>query len=71
MDRCAWPSFCLYEENLSNVEAALDVSRRLTGTIARCDPDALKGHARGTKDFLVAWGEIPAAVGAEAKAPMA
>jgi hypothetical protein len=27
----------------------------------------LKGRDRGTKDFLVAWGEILTAVGAEVK----
>src|SRR5437016_11797942 len=67
MDRRAWPSFCLYEENPSDVEAALDTSRCLTGTIARCDPDTLKGRDRGTKDFLVAWRVIVTAVQAEAK----
>ena len=62
-----WPSFYFYEEDPGDVEAALGASRCLTGTIARCDPVALKGRDRGTKDFLVAWGEILTAVGAEAK----
>lgn len=62
-----WPSFCLYAENSTDVEAALDASRCLTETVAGRDLDALKGRARGTEDFLVAWEAIPTAIGAEVK----
>jgi len=57
----------LYEENPSDVEAALGASHCLTGTVSGRDPAALKGRDRGTKDFLVAWRAIATGVGAEAK----
>jgi hypothetical protein len=53
LDRRAWPSFCTHagEGETTNVEAALDLSQSLTGTVLEREPAILNGQRRGTKDF--------------------
>ena len=69
MDRRAWPSFYLMptKEHTSDVEAALGLSQRLTGTVSGRDPAALNGRRRGTKDFLRRGEKPPQSTGTRSK----
>ena len=52
MDLRAGPSFLNKNRTASDVEAALDSSHRLTGTVLGREPAILNGRFRGTEVFL-------------------